>query len=376
VTACLEALGDQPRDEPLYEALARVLRQTRGIEIPVGAWEQADVPMHLRMHFSIIDERGEEVASGRDLPALQSSHGEVAQAQFAPESRWERPGIKIWDDDLELPQTVQFKRGKEQLAGHPALVDEEDSVRLTLLETADKATAATRAGIDRLARLALKEQMRALERLFTPSKNLALAYLPYGPGDALRESLLRASVDRSVWADETPVRDRKAFDARLQQARARLQIVGQEYLRLTEAILMTAQVIRKALEGPKVQAFRHVGQDMSRQLQALVFPGFLGTVPYTHLQHYPRYLAAMQRRLEKLAAWPDRDEQHTRELSRWWQQWLQRTDKNRKAGLTDPALEEFRWMLEEQRVSLFAQELKTPYPISYKRLDKAWAVLR
>jgi len=375
VTACLEVMGDQAREQPLHEALAQALKKTRGIDVPADAWTAADLPAHLRMHFSVVDERGEEVASGRELPALQSHHGEEAEARFAPESRWERPGIKAWDD-LELPEVAEFRRGKESLHGHPALVDEDDSVRLTLLETAEKANEATRAGVVRLVRLILKEQVRSLERLFTPSKNLALAYLAYGTADQFSESLVRASVDRSVWADEAPIRDRKAFDARLQQVRARLQIVGQEYLRLAEEILAAAQAVRKELDGPKAKAFRHVGQDMIRQLQALLYPGFISTVPYGRLQNYPRYLAAMHRRLEKLATWPDRDEQHTRELGRLWQQWLQRFDRNRKAGLSDPGLEEFRWMLEEQRVSLFAQELKTPYPISYKRLEKAWAALR
>ncbi len=155
-----------------------------------------------------------------------------------------------------------------------------------------------------------------------------------------------------------------------------MQIVGQEYLRLTEEIMGLVQQLRKALDGPNVKAFKHAAQDMTRQLQALVYPNFVAEVPYGRLQHYPRYLTAMQRRLEKLPTWPDRDEQHTRELSRWWQLLVQRTDKHRKAGTRDSGLEEFRWMLEEQRVSLFAQELKTPYPISYKRLDKVWGALR
>jgi ATP-dependent helicase HrpA len=172
------------------------------------------------------------------------------------------------------------------------------------------------------------------------------------------------------------MRDRRAFDACLQHVKARLQIVGQEYLRLADEVMGLVQHLRRTLEGPNTKAFKHAAQDLSRQLQALVYPNFLSEIPYGRLQHYPRYLAAMQRRLEKLPTWPDRDEQHTRELSRWWQLLIQRMDKHRKAGTSDPALEEFRWMLEEQRVSLFAQELKTPYPVSYKRLDKAWGALR
>jgi ATP-dependent helicase HrpA len=375
VTACLELLGESPREVPLGEALAGALKEARGLDLPPATWDDTELPVHLRMNFRIVDEAGDELAQGRDLVALQTLHGSEAQANFAPETKWERPGIRSWDD-IELPRAVAFRRGKEQLTGHPALVDEGDGVRLTLLETEEKADAASRHGIVRLVRLTLKDQVRALERTVAPSKNLALAYMPYGNTDQLQESLVRASLDRAVWAEPEPIRDRRAFDARLQHVRARLQIVGQEYLRLAEEIIALAQQLRKALDGSTARAFRHAAQDMARQLQALVFPNFLAEVPYARLQHYPRYLTAMQRRLEKLPLLADRDEQHTRELTRWWQLWIQRADKHRKAGTSDPGLEEFRWMLEEQRVSLFAQELKTPYPISYKRLDKAWGALR
>jgi ATP-dependent helicase HrpA len=375
VTACLERMDEGMQARALLEALVEALRSARGIFVPLDTWDQVELPNHLRMNFSVVDEHGKEVATGRDLASLQGSHGGEAQAQFAPESQWERAGIRAWEG-LQLPEVAEFQRGKERLQGHPALIDEQDSVRLTLLETADKAQTASRAGIARLIRLTLKDQVRALERTLAPSKALALAYMPYGTQDQLRESLLQASIDRAVWAEEAPIRSQQAFEARLEQVRARLQVVGQEYLRLTEEILNAAHGLRKEIEGPKGRAFKHAGVDMARQLQALVFPGFIGSVAYAHLQHYPRYLAAMRRRLEKLATIPERDEQHTRELSRWWQQLQQRQERNRKAGLTESGLEEFRWMLEEQRVSLFAQELKTPYPISYKRLEKAWAALR
>ena len=199
--------------------------------------------------------------------------------------------------------------------------------------------------------------------------------MPFGSGDALRESLLQASLARAVWADPAPVRDRARFDARLKQARARLQVVGQEYLRLAEVILAAAHELRKSIESPQAHAFRQAAGDLKRQLDALVFPGFLSAVDYEHLQHYPRYLAAMRRRIEKLPQAPERDEQHTRELGRYLEPLRARMERNRASGTVEPALEAFRWMLEEQRVSLFAQELKTPYPISYKRLTRAWAAL-
>ncbi|MCC6534231.1 MAG: ATP-dependent RNA helicase HrpA [Burkholderiales bacterium] len=375
VTACLEILDGVPRSQPLPDALGQALRELRGLTVPLDAWNPEQLPAHLRMNFSIVDEHATELAAGRDLVALQRAHGSQAEARFAPESLWERAGIRDWNG-IELPESVEFSRGKQRLTGHPALIDEQDSVRLTLLETPDKALRATRAGVSRLVRLASKDHVRALERALMPSKPLALQYLPYGSAQALHESLLRASVERAVWTDATPVRDRVQFEARLRQVRARLQVVGQEYLRLAEQILDEVLAVRKALDSPNARAFKHAAGDIKQQLDALVFPGFLAAIPYPRLQHYPRYLAAARRRLEKLPARVERDQQHTRELSRWWQQVHSRVERNRKAGLDEPELDELRWLLEEQRVSLFAQELRTPVPVSFKRLEKAWAALR
>jgi ATP-dependent helicase HrpA len=375
VTACLEWLDAVEHDRPLFDALSAALEAQRGIAVPPALWQDIEIPAHLRMSFSVVDERSEVVATGRDLGALQRSHGERAQESFTPQSPWERSGLRSWDA-LELPEAVSVRRAGQRLEGYPALVDEGDSVRLTVLDTADKALAQTHAGVTRLVRLALKDQVRALEKLFTPDKRLALAYMPYGNGEQLRESLLQASLERAVWADPAAVRDRAQFDARLKQARARLQLVGQEYLRLAETILGTAHELRKALESPQVRAFKLSAADLKRQLDALVFPGFLHAVGFEHLQHYPRYLEAMRRRIEKLPNAPERDEQHARELGRYVQQLQARSERDRAAGASDPAVEAFRWLLEEQRVSLFAQELKTPHPVSYKRLAKAWAALQ
>ena len=374
VTACLEYLDTVGKDVSLFAALADALKQVRSIDVPATAFSDDLVPQHLRMNLRVIDDRGGELGSGRDLFSLQESLGAQAEDAFAPLSRWERAGIRAWDD-LELPETVEFSRGRTRIRGHPALIDEKDSVRLTLLETAEKAQAATRSGVCRLVRLELKEQMRALERALTPNKQLALSYARYGGSDQLTESLVRASLERAVWTEDAPIRNRAQFDARLKHVRARLQIIGAEYLRLATQILDEAHAVRQELASRPLRAFDYAVTDMTRQLDALVHRGFIAEVAYGHLQHYPRYLQAMRRRIAKLPETADRDEHHTRELARLWRQLEQRRELDRKAGIADRRLREFRWMLEEQRVSLFAQELRTPYPVSYKRLAKAWAEL-
>jgi len=375
VTACLQALEASESGHPLLPELAAVLRRVRGISVSLDDLRAVELPPHLMMHFSLRDAQGKEIAEGRDLSDLQRAHDGVAQEQFVPVSRWESSGLRAWPDDFVLDKPVEFRRGGDKLVGYPALLDDIESVRSTLLETADKARTASRGGISRLVRFAMGEQMRMLARTLTPDRPLALRYAAYGNAQSLAESMLRASVDRAVWADETPIRDRREFDARLKQVRARLQLVGQEVLRLTGEILSLAHAVREALAAPRVRAYKHAVTDIEHQLGALVFSDFIAVVPYARLQHYSRYLSAILRRLEKLPERHERDAQHTRDLQRWWQAIETRRELDRKSGCCDPALEEFRWMLEEQRVSLFAQELRTPYPVSFKRLERAWAAL-
>jgi len=376
VTACLQELGERSGSTGLLPALAVALKRSRAVVVPLDELRAIELPPHLRMHFSVRDEAGKEVAAGRELTALQQAHGEMAQAEFVPTSRWEAPGLRTWAPELTLPASVEFRRGSDTLIGYPALIDEIDSVRLTLLETEDKARAANRTGISRLVRLTLSEQMRMLTRSLIPDRQLALRYAPYGNAQALVEAMLRACVDRAVWADDVPIRERGEFEARLKHVRARLQLVGQEVLRLTGEILQIAHEVRNALSAPGVRAYKHAVMDIERQLAGLVYADFIALVPYSRLQHFPRYLTGMSKRLDKLAQRHERDAQHTRDLQRWMQQVEARQESNRKANIVEPALEEFRWMLEEQRVSLFAQELKTPYPVSFKRLERAWAALR
>jgi ATP-dependent helicase HrpA len=376
VTQALVALDCESRERPLAEALAAVLTRLRRVEVPADVLAGAELAAHLRMNFRVVDEHGAEVATGRDLAQLRRELGAQAQESFAPESTWERAGMKAWGD-LELPEAVEFRRGREQLTGYPALVDEgADGVRLTLLETPEKAAAATRAGVNRLVRLELKEPMKALERSVASHRELPLLYAPFGDGDALKEEVLAAVVDRAVWTDEAPIRGRSEFDARLKQVRARLPVVGQEYVRLLAEILAEAQAVRKALAGPAVKAWKHVAPDLARQLEGLVHRGFLAGTPFGALQNLPRYLRAMQRRIDKLRDAAERDARWTAEIQRLTAAWQERRERFRKAGRHDPRFDEFRWMLEELRVSLFAQELKTPYPVSVKRLDRLLAELR
>jgi len=377
VTGCLVELDQRPADtgpQMLTDALAWALKRVKGIGVSPEEWDHSDLPAHLSMNVSVVDEDDVEIASGRDLRALRDELGMQAEQRFAPENPWEREGLTAWEG-FDLPDAVTFDRDGQKLTGYPAVVDAGESVTLTLMDTPEKARIATRQGVNRLVRLALTEQMKFLERSLPGFSHLALLYASLGNAEQLRNDLIAAIVDRAVWAEDAPVRDHHAFEARLKQVKSRLLVVAQEYARLATEVLTEAQAVRKTLDGPPAAKWREACADMRRQLANLVCPGFLVQVPYARLQEYPRYLRAMARRLEKIASWPERDAKWTAEIARLTKQYDDRLAKHRKAGVDDPHLAEFRWQLEELRVSLFAQELKTPAPVSVKRLEKLWGMV-
>ena len=335
-------------------------------------WDGTDMPAHLRVNFRVVDEAGRELAMGRDLAALKSQLGQAAQLTFAAtEPGIEKSGIRAWDFG-ELPATLAFTRGGRKLTGYPALVDEGDSVSIKLFDTSGAAETSMRGGVRRLMRLALKEQMKQLEKNLPGFTQAALALRSLASADEMKEDLLTAIADRAFIGEDELPRNLKAFEALKQRARARLPAVreagcrlfatiGEEWLRTQQRIAAAA----KALPQPVA--------DIRNQVGRLVFKGFLSATPWERLHDLPRYLKAAQRRLDKYPNDPERDAKHSGDINAMWKRYEERAVKLKREGEGDPRLEDFRWRIEELRVSLFAQELKTPYPVSFKRLAKNWA---
>ena len=370
---------------PLTEILSEALQRQTGIEVPKDAWNTSDVPAHLRMNFRIVDDHGAEVAVGRDLPALRLQLGVKARRQFTETARssFERQGVTTWDFG-ELPEQVEFTRAGQKLIGYPAIVDEGKSVSLGLLDTEQEAEAATHRGLRRLFQLAAVEQVRHLGRNLRGLQEMALKYTLLAEIDGtrahdkasaiekLQEELVTAICDRAFFVEEERIRDKAAFDARVVKARTRLVDVANEMCSLVNEILAEYYSLRPRIQQPGAQAWQRLMNDIKAQLKALLPNGFIVSVPYARLKHYPRYLRAIDVRVTKFPSNPTRDAQWQETLANWWRSWSQRLDVDRARGVRNPKLEEFRWMLEELRVSLWAQQLKTPYPVSFKRVEKAW----
>ena len=384
VTACLEIL--EPDNVALTEALSQALFKKTGIEIAPDAWDVADLPPHLLMNFRVIDEQENELAAGRDLAALRNQLGIKARRTFSETASvaFERKGALGWEFD-ELPEQVEVDRGRGKLVGYPAIVDEGNSVGLSLLDTEAEAHAATRRGLRRLFQLALPEHMKSLARSLPGFNDLQLRYALLDDqgarqdkvrvADRLREELITAICDRAFFVEQEPVRNRKQFETRVAKGKTRLMDVAQEICRIAGEILVEHQAVRAKMALPAYAAWPRAVADMRAQLRELLPPGFLAAVPFERLKHYPRYLKAVAMRLDKLASNPERDANWQQQLARYWQNYQTRLVADRARGLRDPELEELRWMLEELRVSLWAQQLKTPYPVSFKRVEKYWSEL-
>ena len=357
-------------------ALARHVQRAVGKPLEPALLEDIEYPPHLRMNFRVVDDAGHELATGRDLAALQSQLGEAAQLTFGTkaETGVERENIRTWDFG-DLPREIAFTRNGCRLKGYPALVDEGDRVSIKLFDVPDEAEDAMRAGVVRLIRLALREQTKQLERNLRALDPAFLLLRTVASADDLKEDVIAAIADRAFIGEDAVPRVHREYEAQLARARTRLPAVTETALRRYAEIAAEYQRVTLRLVKSGSALARPVA-DIQAQLRRLIYPGFFRSTPWERLSQLPRYLKAMQVRLDKYARDPERDGKHAGSISELWKRYEERLARQRKAGAVDPRLAEFRWHLEELRVSLYAQELKTPYPVSYKRLDKLWNAMR
>ena len=377
VTAFLVDRGGAIRQTlSLADALARHVQRVVGNPVPAEMLESIDYPQHLRMNFRVVDDAGHELASGRDLVALKRQLGEAAQLTFgeAADTGIERENIRAWDFG-DLPPEIAFTRNGRRLTGYPALVDERESVAIRLFDVPQAADAAMRAGVVRLLQLSLKEQMKQLEKTLRALDQAALQLRGVAGVDDLREDLIAAIADRAFIGDDAVPRTGREFESQRARARARLPAVTDAAMRLFSDIAAEYQRLMLRL-GSNGSALARPAADIRAQLARLVYKGFFSATPWDRLGHVPRYLRAMQVRLDKYDKDPERDAKHAASISELWKRYEERRERQRKSGSVDGRLDEFRWHLEELRVSLYAQELKTPYPVSFKRLDKIWNALK
>ena len=383
VTSAMDHLEAGP--VPLTAALSDALLRVCGIAVGQDAWRQADLPPFLQMNFKVVDDRDEELATSRDITELRTQFGISATRRFSESaaSQFERADLVRFDID-ELPERVEVMRSGQKIIGYPALIDEGKSVRLTLLDGEHDAAAATHRGLRRLFELAAPEQVKFTARNLPGFQDMVLRYallleLDSGKADKgavserLRDELVDAICDRAFFVETDLVRTRTAFDERVNRAKTRLADVTQEVCRVVGEIVKEYQALRPRLNQQGVPLWQRAMTDIRNQLKELLPLGFIVSVPLARLKEYPRYLQAIQLRLDRFPLNPARDADWQQQIQSWRQVYLARATEDKRRGDRNPRLDEFRWTLEELRVSLWAQRLKTPYPISFKRLAKAWS---
>ncbi|MFG7383031.1 DUF3418 domain-containing protein, partial [Burkholderia pseudomallei] len=267
----------------------------------------------------------------------------------------------------KLPELLEIRRRGETLFGYPALVDRGTHCDVEVFDSPDEAARIHRAGLRRLFALQLKEPIKYLEKNLPGLREMAMQYMSLGTQDELRDQLIATALDRACLQEPLPADD-ASFHARRDEGRSRLNLLAQEIARLVGQILAEYAGLAKKLAQAKPFPAAHA--DMQGQLAALVGKRFVVDTPYAQLAHFPRYLKGIALRIDKLKADPARDARQAAELQPLAQHY-QRSVAQR-GGVADARLAEFRWLLEELRISLFAQELRTPMPVSVKRLYKVW----
>jgi ATP-dependent helicase HrpA len=373
--AAVGAVEAQRADElGLAEAIVRYAREERNLVLPLDGFRSELLPAHLSMNFRVVDEHGRQLAMGRNLAQLRAELGEQAGEQFSAiaQPKAALSGITTWNFG-ELQEIMEIRQGSQTLIGYPALVDRGASVDLEVLDAPQKARALHRDGLRRLFMLQLKEQTKYLEKNLPGLRDMAMQFLPFGDAASLKDQLLRVTFDRACMAEPLPTMQAE-FLRRCEEGKTRLSLLAQEMCRLVGGILTEYQGLQKKLQGLK--NFPQAQREIEEQLAQLLPKNFIAATAWERLQHFPRYLKAVALRLEKLRADPARDARFGAEFNPLWQMWQREDLKQRKQGVADAQLDQFRWLLEELRVSLYAQELRTPVPVSAKRLQKMWQAMQ
>ncbi|HEY0817377.1 MAG TPA: ATP-dependent RNA helicase HrpA [Rhizobacter sp.] len=383
----------------LVDSLLKSVRERTQLAVQRNDFKLEQVPPHLFMNFRVVDEHGRQLAMGRNLASLKAELGGQARSAFqalaalkpglpkAPEATPVAPtrpnapvkaevaspppstGDTRYTDWTfgELPELMEVKRGSQSLVGFPALIDKGDHVLIEVFDEPDVAALKHRAGLRRLVALQIRDALKYLDKNIPDLQKMAVAYMPLGTADELRQQIVDLALDRAFLGDPLPT-DAPAFRKRIDEGRGRLTLIANEVARSTLAILTEYAAATRKLKDAKPP--KEVADDVQAQLARLLPKRFVLDTPWAQLAHLPRYLKGITLRLDKLRADPARDSARLAEMRPLEQRYLRGLADRR--GVREARLEEFRWLLEELRVSLFAQELRTPQPVSVKRLEKAW----
>lgn len=362
----------EPLAQPLLDSLERELRRMTGVSVERDAWQWDLVPDHLKMTFRVTDERHRPLREGKDLSALRAALKNKVQETLSSvaDDGIEQSGLHIWSFGT-LPQNYEQKRGGYNVKAWPALVDEKESVGIKLFDNPHEQQQAMWRGLRRLLLLNIPSPIKYLHEKLPNKAKLGLYFNPYGKVLDLIDDCIACGVDKLVAEAGGVVYQEEAFARLHEHVRANLNDTVVEIARQVERILSAVFSINKRLKG-RVDMSMALGlSDVKAQMAGLVYRGFVTGNGWQRLGDTLRYLQAIEKRLEKMAIDPHRDRAQllkVEQVQQAWRQWLNKLPIKRRE---DEDVQAIRWMIEELRVSYFAQQLGTPYPISDKRILQA-----
>ncbi len=368
-------IDSRPLDSAdLLTAVAASLSRIAGRPIPREALREDDLPPHLRMNIRVVDAQGKALATDRDLGEIRRQLGQQSADVTIDDPGWTRDGITRWDFG-DLPERVAVRRGAATLNGFPTLLDQGASVALRLLDSPDRAAHESRRGVRRLFCLAAQAELKKQVEWLPNLEQCARQVSTLMKSGELRGQLADLLADRAFLEDAALPRTADDFQQRLKAGRGRLAAAVQQVANLIGPLCEAYHKLRLALAGVKFPSWHYAAEDIEAQLAHLTDGRFLAEASWTWLVHYPRYLRAAQLRLEKLGhGGLPRDQERHAEFQPRWQEYLELAARHREQRILAAELTTYRWMLEEYRVALFAQELGTAVQVSPKRLEKQWAV--
>ena len=362
-----------------YAQLSAALKRTGGIAVSTQSFREELLPLHLRMNFAVVNEANQVIDRSRDLNELKRRHASAAGRNFQQLARqaYLHTGSRTWDFG-DLPACFDGEHDGQKVYGYPAVVDEGESVGVRVFATPEEAGPQHLAGLARLARLALAKDLKYLRKHLAVNAQAELIYRQLSahpllypdlkPGRDLREDLLDRLMGALLLEGQSDIRSGPAFEQRIQASRPELILKAEA---MAQSAQTTLQIYAEALARLKQCRTATVKADVEQQLGFLIYAGFMTRTPYVRFREFSRYLKAILHRLEKSSQDPLRDQKQYKELepflNRYWQA-VKSGDRR-----TAPEMDEFRWQMEEFRVSLFAQQIKTLHPVSAKRLEEAWA---
>ena len=366
-----------PSSGPLTDALARELRELRGVVIETADWDWSRVPEHLRMTFRVVDDKGKTVAESKDLAKLKErlkpkTTAAISKVASKAVSGLEKSGLTDWTFG-DLPRSFSEHRNGLTVAGYPALVDEGKSVAIRLQETERDQAAAMWNGTRRLLLLTMPSVIDVVQRNLTNQQKMTLMAGPHRNVGELLDDAIAAAVDQLMADAHGPAWNLTAFSVLRDAVRSELADTVLTILRQVEQVLAHARTVDKQISRASSPALLAALSDVRGQLEALVHPGFITETGAKRLPDLVRYLRGMEQRLDKIGANAMRDRSGMAIVQNLTDEYQKHLRAVPTGKYPSPELLEVRWMLEELRISLFAQTLGTPYPVSEKRIRKALA---